>query len=767
MAKKETTFLTGKWHLVVLILFFLIVRLWFLQTRIIPRHTDELYIGTVANEIATTGLKIPLSYCLIMPHAGGTVVTEYLTAFFFYCFNNSYLTLKLVAFSFSFVSFIFFMFLLEKYFDPMTTIVGGLFFIFPPALFSRASLMLLGNHCESLFFSAVTIYIYYSIFYTNEEIYSDKKLVLYALLGAICGFSLYFDYIFISVLLTFFIVWFAVDRRFFSTKYFCYFFISFVIGFTPAIYYNLVNNFSGTSFLRGGYSGEQGALHGLSEKIGKYLFNNIPALFDYRYNVDAFGIFLIRKICLVLLVVSFLFVCSRILFEGHFKRESSNVNKRSLFLNKRTFFIIYIIVFSCIYFFSPAFTNAISYASEKNYLSYYLSLRYFLPLYPAIFFILTFFIKDMLVANEKYKKITGGLLTVFFCASGFTAMYLTPEIKSSKDNLIYRNGYSYSMFAGEMFTRARIGRDRFDLKKLFDIGDNINKEFYNEFFYGAGFSTRHYFIDKKLDVINEINNLVSSRDFIEKSYFYEGLGYGIGLFNGFEPVDDIIETISDGNKRFFSIGFVDGLSDKGAVKDIVSEDMIGKLNVELHQVFLPVIGFNIMSNQGSLEKVVNKIEAMNTGNKNIILRGVGLGLFYENRDNPSIIKNVLDKVPPGYSAAILEGSGIAIASSFDGTKYNNIISSFSDDEKKHIYSGIARIVVEKCYYNCNKISDFINKIDPEYHASFYQGFGSQAAFRFSGNEMVLNAFMDKIDLKNKMSFKSGFMEEKNELTHTL
>ena len=49
-----------EYNLILLIVLFLFVRLWILQTRILPTHPDELWIGTIAKEILSGSLSIPI-----------------------------------------------------------------------------------------------------------------------------------------------------------------------------------------------------------------------------------------------------------------------------------------------------------------------------------------------------------------------------------------------------------------------------------------------------------------------------------------------------------------------------------------------------------------------------------------------------------------------------------------------------------------------------------------------------------------------------------
>src|SRR3990167_4382043 len=110
----RVSFFKDKGIFLLIVLFFIISRLWVLDRGIFMWNDEELYNGTIAMEILQ-GLNLPLLDYQYTPHNGGTIVVGVLAAVFFKLFGNSYFSLKLVALLFSTLSLIFCLILLNLY----------------------------------------------------------------------------------------------------------------------------------------------------------------------------------------------------------------------------------------------------------------------------------------------------------------------------------------------------------------------------------------------------------------------------------------------------------------------------------------------------------------------------------------------------------------------------------------------------------------------------------------------------------------------------
>src|SRR3990170_8594370 len=98
--------------LYLIVVLFVLSRLWVLNRGIFMWNDEELYNGTIAMELLS-GLNMPLLDYAYNPHNGGTILVGILAAVFFKIWGNSYFSLKLVALLFATLSLIFCLLLLN------------------------------------------------------------------------------------------------------------------------------------------------------------------------------------------------------------------------------------------------------------------------------------------------------------------------------------------------------------------------------------------------------------------------------------------------------------------------------------------------------------------------------------------------------------------------------------------------------------------------------------------------------------------------------
>ena len=113
--------------LYLIVILFILSRLWVLNRGIFMWNDEELYNGTIAMEMLR-GLNMPLLDYAYNPHNGGTILVGILASVFFTLLGNSYFSLKLVALLFSTLSLIFCLLLLNRHFNKKAAILAGLFF---------------------------------------------------------------------------------------------------------------------------------------------------------------------------------------------------------------------------------------------------------------------------------------------------------------------------------------------------------------------------------------------------------------------------------------------------------------------------------------------------------------------------------------------------------------------------------------------------------------------------------------------------------------
>src|SRR3990170_1350391 len=129
--------------LYLIVVLFVLSRLWVLDRGIFMWNDEELYNGTIAMEILN-GLNLPLINYQYTPHNGGTIVIGVLAAFFFKLFGNTYFSLKLVALLLHTLSLIFCLVLLSRHFSNEVAALAGLFFLFSPSIYTESNLIACG-----------------------------------------------------------------------------------------------------------------------------------------------------------------------------------------------------------------------------------------------------------------------------------------------------------------------------------------------------------------------------------------------------------------------------------------------------------------------------------------------------------------------------------------------------------------------------------------------------------------------------------------------
>src|SRR5439155_7980863 len=116
----------------------------------------------------------------------------------------------------------------------------ALLFCFSPPLFTDFSVTTMGFHSESIFFSALTVFLLFRIL--SEE---KPSLAYPVLLGLIAGFGLWFAYIYGLTLMAMLGFWLLYDKGRFWRPHFAWFALGFLAGFSPWIIINVQNQFAG------------------------------------------------------------------------------------------------------------------------------------------------------------------------------------------------------------------------------------------------------------------------------------------------------------------------------------------------------------------------------------------------------------------------------------------------------------------------------------------------------------------------------------------
>jgi hypothetical protein len=204
-----------------------------------PQLIDELYVGAIAQELVT-GLKLPFTEYRANDFALGTVVIGALAAGFFLLFGPTVFALKLAPLLVATLALVFWYWTIQRYAGERVAVYFGVLFSFSPPPFTAYSVSALGDHSQSIVFSALTVFLLFKML--SEE---RGAPAVPALLGLTAGFGLWFAYIYGLTLLAMLGFWLWHDKGRLRQARVLWFALGFVVGFFPWIIMNVQTHFAG------------------------------------------------------------------------------------------------------------------------------------------------------------------------------------------------------------------------------------------------------------------------------------------------------------------------------------------------------------------------------------------------------------------------------------------------------------------------------------------------------------------------------------------
>ncbi len=250
-----------------LLLLFVASRLLYL-TLIDPAYLlnypgEEPYRGTIAQELLT-GLTLPFTEYRADNYSGGSLVIGALAAGFFLLFGPTVFALKLAPLLLFTLALAFWYWTIERAAGERVAGYFAMLFCFSPPLLTAYSVTAMGFHSESIFFSALTVFLLFRMLSVGAggarvpvapphatgdgpppALEEKSSLAFPALLGLTAGFGLWFTYIYSLTLLTMLGFWLWHDKGVRWRLHILWFAIGFVIGFSPWIIINLQTHFAG------------------------------------------------------------------------------------------------------------------------------------------------------------------------------------------------------------------------------------------------------------------------------------------------------------------------------------------------------------------------------------------------------------------------------------------------------------------------------------------------------------------------------------------
>lgn len=514
---------------------------------------SELYRGTIAHEILTNK-GWPIWAYQNEPHTGGSLIASLLIIPFFVLFPENLITVKIVALLLSLLTLLcVYYFTYHCLNKPQVAFLTLLWFTFAPPMYLVHSTILMGEHYESQLFVFISFILFYKM--TNPQISSIKKFVLTALLGGICGFSLYFSYTFLIALITCLLAWFFIDKLFFLRRNFLAFLICAIIGFIPHFLYNHALKFSGgTIYGKSVFDHINVSYSALAERLHFLL------TFYWPHGLWQGDLADIERFPALGAILGGVFM---IAFFVVFTEKRKVITDARQFLDHRAWVLvlIYPIVFIALNAFSD-FPDYLKFPpGEYAVIDDYTEFKYVLVLFPFIFIIISSFLLHINRENRYHpfiKQVVPIFICVLFWSISIFYVFKLTAIRNFDLHVRRWRPYSYHLM-GEHVSRSfvqsslkgkneYIEKIRVPYRKTAYIGfayqlanEEINRgmlrealtlikrDFQRYFVVGLGIVCAEH-------IVYERNSLKDCCPFAEDipinfhSDFVEGLGIGLGIY---------------------------------------------------------------------------------------------------------------------------------------------------------------------------------------------------------------------------------------------
>jgi len=492
-------------------------------------------------------------------------------------------------------------------------------------------------------FTGLSLLLFFKILHQKENSWT-----IYALLGLVAGFGVWFAYIYGITVMAMLIFWLLHDRNVFVRRGFALFALFFLIGFSPWIVFNLNNNFSGL-FIHGVPFWAHFRWNHFQESLANYW--TLTGLFPTLRSPESWPLTPVYSLL-------FLGIISSHAIFTLWNRPSV----KDLYVFSMLYLVLFIAVLLSSYFFS---------------------LSYLIPAFPFFFFLAA----HSLAEGERrfpprYRKIPLFFLTALIGGGIYSQTHRFSIPRAGQ--ALRTKGYSYFTAASvpicndfdcvarryqtlkpkldpESLHELSVGA-AFDLAGLILPFKNLSEEvdriqsfnvppFENYFYYFLGMaalSRNHYHLPSAVEAIEFLK--------IRSPRFYNLAWRGIALELGYGPADTLIEKPDEFAREIPS--------------SVVSHYWRG-VGRELGKYLCA----RNPSLAGFEESLRDLLKRMDRHHQEDILQGVGASLYVEwslNPARPPFRPKEIEQFPEEFHHALFQGAGIAF---IEDTRTDLAISS--------------------------------------------------------------------------------------------
>ena len=486
---------------------------------------EEMFNGTAALELLR-GFHLPLQDYMYWPHEGGALVMSFLTAPFLGVFGPNFVAMKLSALLVSLTTFILWL--------RVTWRLGGLtsarylafLFCLAPPLILKSDLMIWGHHNNvCLFIAAATLFL---TDYLSTDSPTQRRNLLIKI-GIVCGFGLFFAYIFapmlVTVLLT--LAFIKIKER---NQVFRFFLPSLAVGFLPWVLIRLSKAFPDGKSV---FISRGAGFPGLGELLHKgFLLITLDLLYspcfpDHRpFSFPVFSN--IYFSLLALAAIAALFWAGRRIATKVSSAEAGG--KRFPYPLRESVMVItgmYCLIFLASFCVSPFDLELYTENSRFNFITF----RYLLPLYPSLFFLAAQAMNgkasEAKETRTKFLPFFQQTIIIFLIFLGVASVTNSIKLQDLGAGFAF-NGYSYERFGWRMYDKYC--RLQATTPLAFQVADRIDQRHLSDYYRGMGWGIAQFGfypsdIDRSTDQYQVFLSLADRFPTAYRHFAYDGLGW--------------------------------------------------------------------------------------------------------------------------------------------------------------------------------------------------------------------------------------------------
>ncbi|MBU0480394.1 MAG: hypothetical protein KKG47_04770 [Proteobacteria bacterium] len=522
---------------------------------------EEIFNGTAALELLR-GMHLPLQDYMYWPQEGGALVMSFLTAPFLKVFGPNFVAMKLSALLVSFSTFL--LWLRVAWRLGGLTSARNLAFLFclAPPLILKSDLMIWGHHNNVCFFIAMAMLLL-TEYLSTDSLPQRQKLLIG--LGIVCGFGMFFAYIFAPMLVTVLLTLAFIKLKV-RCKLFRFFLPAVAVGFLP---WPLIRLSEGFPPVKSVFSTRGTGFPGLSELVNKGILlisRNLPHSPCFPDNPPySFPLYSnLYFSLLTLAAIAGLFWAGRRLATKVSSTEE--YGKWFPYPVRESVMVItgmYCLIFLATYLASPFDFELYT----EKYRFGFITFRYLLPLYPSLFLLAA----QLTSGNDADHEKTWGKLTSLLQRTALILMIVL-GLFAVNDSIKFRqlgssfdlNGYSYERFGWRMYDKYC--RLQATTPLAFQVANKIDQSRLEDYYRGMGWGLAQlgfYPEDVEPDQDNyQVFLAMTNRFPAEYRHFaYEGLGWLVmDRYGNIQDAVNIGRTIPPEYRNFFyrGVGWITG-----------------------------------------------------------------------------------------------------------------------------------------------------------------------------------------------------------------